>query len=103
MGSDFGQGKSGTMPLVGITEIAQRAGVLKPAVSNWRRRYGSFPAPVAELHTGPVWLWPSVEAWLIRTDRCTDAGWTVGQVSTDRRRFQLRKAEGLELGRRRLE
>lgn len=71
--------------------------MLKPAVSNWRRRYADFPKPVAELHTGPVWWWPSVEAWLVDTQRATDAGWTAEEVSPDAPRWALRKAAGIEL------
>ena len=70
--------------LVGITEIAMRAGVQKPAVSMWRKRYAAFPHPIEELQTGPVWLWYEVQAWLEATGRRTDAGWTRDMVSRDR-------------------
>ncbi|WP_026400500.1 N-6 DNA methylase [Actinomadura rifamycini] len=32
--------------LVSMSDIAQRTGVRRPAVSNWRRRHANFPAPV---------------------------------------------------------
>lgn len=73
------------MPLVGLTEIAQRAGVQKPVVAMWRTRHADFPRPVAELHTGAVWWWPDVAAWLRRTGRETDANWTVEQVNRGKR------------------
>ena len=69
------------LPLVGLTEIAQRAGVQKPVVAVWRTRYEDFPDSVADLRTGSVWLWPQVEAWLLKTGRITDAGWTLEQVT----------------------
>jgi hypothetical protein len=43
------------LPLVGYMEIAQRAGVRRPVVSQWRSRKDDFPEPVAELHIGPIW------------------------------------------------
>ena len=72
------------MIVVGISEIAMRAGVQKPAVQNWRNRYPDFPEALEELVTGPVWLWTEVEAWLKATGRRTDAGWTREQVSRDK-------------------
>ena len=69
------------MPLVGLTEIAQRAGVQKPVVAMWRTRHDDFPEPVADLRTGPVWWWPDVESWLSWTGRRSDQNWTVEQVN----------------------
>jgi hypothetical protein len=69
------------LPLVGLTEIAQRAGVQKPVVAMWRKRHDSFPVPVAELATGPVWLWPDVETWLRRTGRPSDRSLTRAEVN----------------------
>lgn len=66
--------------LVGLTEIAMRAGVQKPVVAMWRTRHPDFPAPLAELQTGPVWDWADVKAWLIETGRRTNARWTLEQV-----------------------
>ena len=59
------------MTPVGITEIAQMAGVTRWAVDNWRRpeRHCDFPAPAWELSGGPVWDWAEVAAWLERTGR----------------------------------
>src|ERR1041385_7123144 len=50
--------------LVGIGEIAEIAATTKQAVSNWRQRYPSFPPPVTELQSGPVWNKEAIEAWL---------------------------------------
>jgi hypothetical protein len=52
------------MDLVGIAEVAEMAGVSKQAVSNWRVRARDFPAPEAELASGPVWLKANIENWL---------------------------------------
>lgn len=70
------------MPLVGLTEIAQRAGVQKPAVAMWRTRFiGEFPSTVADLRTGPVFWWPEVEAWLKLTGRPHDCALTTAEVN----------------------
>jgi predicted DNA-binding transcriptional regulator AlpA len=54
-----------TLDLVGVHEIAQRAGVTRDAVHKWRSRHGAaFPRPVAELSQGPVWKWADIEKWL---------------------------------------
>jgi hypothetical protein len=77
---------SNQLPLVGLTEIAQRAGVRKQAVAMWRTRHPDFPRPVAELHTGAVWWWPHVRSWLRRTGRNWDERWTVEQVNASEKR-----------------
>lgn len=75
------------LPLVGLTEIAQRAGVQKAAVSMWKIRHESFPEPVADLRCGPVWWWPDVEKWLKSTGRQSDVGMSVAEVN----RYDQRK------------
>jgi hypothetical protein len=50
--------------LVGVQEIATRAGVAVATVHSWRRRHGDFPEPVVRLSTGPVWRWADIAAWL---------------------------------------
>lgn len=72
--------------LVGLTEIAQRAGVQKPVVAMWRVRDDTFPAPVADLRVGAVFWWPDVQAWLVRTGRRADADWTLEQINASANR-----------------
>ncbi|MFW6641202.1 N-6 DNA methylase [Nocardiopsis algeriensis] len=45
-------------------EIARIAGVKPTAVSNWRRRYDSFPAPVGGTDRSPRFDLAQVESWL---------------------------------------
>lgn len=52
--------------LVGVAEIAERAGVAEATVHSWRRRRPDFPAPLARLAAGPVWDWTDIAAWLPR-------------------------------------
>jgi hypothetical protein len=67
--------------LVGLTEIAQRAGTQKQAVSMWQSRHEDFPEPIAVLRTGQVWWWPEVQAWLQKTGRRFDAHLSVEEVN----------------------
>lgn len=58
--------------LVGAAEIADRLGLAQPqTVHSWRRRYADFPAPVAQLQTALIWVWPDVEAWARASGRLT--------------------------------
>ncbi|MFE1173122.1 N-6 DNA methylase [Streptomyces sp. NPDC058773] len=50
--------------LVTGSEIARLAGVTRAAVSNWRRRYGDFPAPVGGGAGSPLFALADVQAWL---------------------------------------
>lgn len=56
------------MDLVGLSEIAELAGVSRQAVSNWRSRFKDFPQPKAELSSGPVWGKDEVILWLKRRE-----------------------------------
>src|SRR5262249_50797096 len=40
------------------------AGVSAAAVANWRTRFSDFPAPMADLHSGPVFRRDQVRSWL---------------------------------------
>ncbi len=51
-------------PLVSGAEIARIAGVTRAAVSNWRRRYDDFPAPVGGGANSPLYDLADVRAWL---------------------------------------
>ena len=67
------------LPLVGVAEIAARAGVQNSTVCNWRQRYAArdprFPASVLELAMGPIFWWPDVEQWLTASGKpATPAG-----------------------------
>ncbi|MFH8973569.1 N-6 DNA methylase [Streptomyces sp. NPDC017890] len=53
---------AGTM--VTGSEIARLAGVTRAAVSNWRRRYDDFPAPVGGSVNSPLFALADVQAWL---------------------------------------
>ena len=56
--------------LVGVTEIVERLDLkIKEAVRSWRSRYPDFPAPVAQLALGPVWVWRDIERWALATGR----------------------------------
>jgi archaellum biogenesis ATPase FlaH len=52
--------------LLGLYEISELAGVNPSAVANWRRRFKDFPAPIAELKSGPVFQEGLVRLWLKR-------------------------------------
>lgn len=55
--------------LVGAAEIAQRLGVRRQVVHQWRHRHEDFPEPVAVLQQAMVWAWPDVEVWAKQTGR----------------------------------
>lgn len=55
--------------LIGLAEIAEIAGVTRQAVANWRVRSPSFPEPVVELMSGPVFRRSQIRAWLRSTKR----------------------------------
>lgn len=52
--------------LVTGAEIARLAGVTRAAVSNWRRRYDDFPAPVGGGAGAPLFALHEVHAWLAK-------------------------------------
>jgi hypothetical protein len=58
----------GLDPLVGLAEVAERAGKSRPAVANWRARDPRFPAPIAELKSGPVFALSAVDDYLAIRD-----------------------------------
>ncbi|MFJ2033746.1 N-6 DNA methylase [Streptosporangium sp. NPDC087985] len=63
-------------PSVSVTlaEIARIAGVGRAAVSNWRRRHDSFPAPVGGTDTSPQFALSQVEEWLRRQGKLDEVG-----------------------------
>src|SRR5947209_5882925 len=50
--------------LVGLSEVAELAGVSRQAVANWRTRDTSFPTAVADLQAGPVFSRPAIRKYL---------------------------------------
>ena len=54
---------------VSAGDIARLGGVGRAAVSNWRRRHGDFPAPVAGTASSPRFALAEIEAWLRRNGR----------------------------------
>lgn len=52
--------------LVNGLGIAERVGVSKAAVGNWRLRYADFPQPLElpGVVGVPLWHWPTVSAWV---------------------------------------
>jgi hypothetical protein len=52
--------------LIGVYEIAELANVSPSAVANWRKRFADFPAPLAELKSGPVFGESEIKLWLAR-------------------------------------
>jgi chromosome partitioning protein len=56
-------------PLVGLAEVAELAGVSRTVVSNWRTRDSRFPAPVADLRSGPVFDVDQIARYLRRRNK----------------------------------
>lgn len=50
--------------LVRPSEIAERIGVRRSAIPNYKRRYPDFPKPVAGSENGGTYWWPEVKEWL---------------------------------------
>ena len=71
------------LPLVGLIEIAQKAGVKRNTVTSWRDRHDDFPEPVKELAVGPIFWWPHVRDWLVHTGRATDANWSRDMIAPE--------------------
>src|SRR5918997_6795224 len=54
---------------VSTGDIARLGRVGRAAVSNWRRRYDDFPAPVSGTASNPRFALSEVEAWLQRNGK----------------------------------
>ncbi|MEU0881917.1 N-6 DNA methylase [Lentzea sp. NPDC005914] len=77
---------------VNAGDIARLADVGRAAVSNWRRRFEDFPAPVGGTASSPLYLLRDVEAWLRRNGKPF-------RVSPAERLWtQLRTVDDLKLG-----
>lgn len=57
---------------VAATDIARMAGVGRAAVSNWRRRFTDFPAPVAGTAGSPLFSLTEIEQWLRRQGKLAE-------------------------------
>ncbi len=53
---------------VGAVEIADRLGVARATVDQWRQR-NLFPLPRWTVGGRPAWSWDDVEAWALETKR----------------------------------
>ncbi|MDQ6615692.1 MAG: AAA family ATPase [Actinomycetota bacterium] len=49
--------------LLGLSEVADLLQTSRTTVANWRARRGNFPAPVADLKSGPIWRQADVLDW----------------------------------------
>ncbi|WP_218835622.1 AAA family ATPase [Streptomyces sp. SA15] len=52
--------------LVGLFEVAEMAGVSRTVIANWRTRDKRFPAPIADLRSGPVFRASQIRRYLKR-------------------------------------
>ncbi|WP_040685361.1 N-6 DNA methylase [Nocardiopsis baichengensis] len=57
---------------VSAADIARMAGVTRAAVSNWRRRYEDFPAPIGGSTSSPLFSRSQIAAWLEATGKGAD-------------------------------
>lgn len=57
------------LDLVGIAEVAALLGVSTQRVDQIARQDESFPAPVAELAAGRIWLRPEITEWARQAGR----------------------------------
>ena len=56
---------TGNVDLVGVSEVADMAGVKPNTVAVWTKR-GKLPAPAAELQAGRIWHRADIVRWLER-------------------------------------
>ncbi|MFE3451599.1 N-6 DNA methylase [Nonomuraea sp. NPDC059194] len=70
---------------VAAADIARLAGVGRAAVSNWRRRFEDFPAPVGGTSSSPLFSLAEVEDWLRRQGK-------LAEVPLDERIWQQLRA-----------
>jgi predicted DNA-binding transcriptional regulator AlpA len=56
---------------VGVEEVAQRLGVERQTVSQWRWR-NKLPEPRWTISNRPAWAWQDIAAWARDTGRLND-------------------------------
>ena len=56
---------------VGIAEIAGMLRITTQRVDQLARTHDAFPAPVADLSAGRIWLKADIEEWARKTGRLT--------------------------------
>lgn len=66
--------------LVGLVDIAERLGLARQTVANWRHLDLGFPEPTWSVSGRPVWEWQVVAEWAQATGR--DGGIDNHQEST---------------------
>ena len=60
----MGTAMSDNDALVSLADLAEMAGVSRPAVSNWRRRNPDFPSPVAETGATSLFRLGDLRLWM---------------------------------------
>jgi chromosome partitioning protein len=65
--------------LIGLFEVAERAGVGRTTVANWRARDPRFPSAVVELRSGPVFRASQIDKYLKR--RGTRMGHAISTIN----------------------
>src|SRR5262249_61394679 len=87
--------------LVSLADLADMAGVSRPAVSNWRRRSEDFPRSVKETGATSLFRLAELQAWMRRHGKRLKAP-SVDQLvwsALNRMRGQVRPEEAAEAGR----
>lgn len=82
----YSHGMDGRREEITAAAIARLAGVGRAAVSNWRKRYPSFPAPVGGSPNSPTFDRDEVEAWLRAAGKADQLA-TAGQTDTGTQRI----------------
>jgi predicted DNA-binding transcriptional regulator AlpA len=62
------------LDLVGVTEVKEFLNVSRQRVHQLIRDHPDFPAPVAELASGRIWLRKDIEEWARRVGRLERGG-----------------------------
>jgi hypothetical protein len=61
-------------PIMGLTEVANYAGVSRQLAKKWTATWGDWPAPYAVLAAGNIWQTDDVKDVLKRHERTPGAG-----------------------------